>query len=39
VLKESDSDVQKNMETYKNPNLPLKTGLTEGIVGFIKSIK
>lgn len=39
VLKECDSDVQKNMETYKNQTLPLKPGLIEEIVGFIKSIK
>ena len=39
VLKESDSDLQKNMATYRNPDLPLKAGLTEGIVGFIKAIK
>ncbi len=39
VLKECDSDVGKNMSTYKNPNLPLKPGLTEEIVDFIKNIK
>ncbi len=39
VLKECDSDVQLNMETYKNPALPLKAGLVEDIVGFINSIK
>lgn len=39
VFKESDSDVTQNMDTYKNPELPLKTGLTEGIVDFIKKIK
>jgi len=36
VLKESDSDIQKNMATYRNPDLPLKTGLTDDIVNFIK---
>ena len=39
VLKESDLDQQKNMETYKNPDLKLKSGLTEELVCFIKAIK
>lgn len=39
VLKESDTDVQRNMATYRNPDLPLKTGLTEDIVNFIKTVK
>lgn len=39
VLKESDSDIQKNMATYRNPDLPLKTGLTDGIIDFIKTKK
>ena len=39
VLKESDSDPQKNMVTYNNPALPLKSGLIEEIVSFIKAIK
>lgn len=39
VLKESDQDQQKNMETYKNPDLKLKSGLTEELVSFIKEIK
>ncbi|MDD4031711.1 MAG: hypothetical protein PHS48_00525 [Bacteroidales bacterium] len=39
VLKESDTDVQKNMATYTNPELPLKTGLTDEIVFFIKTVK
>ena len=39
VLKESDSDVQKNMATYRNPDLPLKDGLTDEIVNFIKTKK
>lgn len=39
VLKESDSDVQNNMATYQNPDIPLKTGLTDEVVDFIKSIK
>ncbi len=37
VLKESDADVQKNMATYRNPDLPLKAGLVDGIVDFIKA--
>jgi uncharacterized protein len=39
VLKESDSDMQKNMATYRNPELPLKAGLTDDIVNFIKTKK
>ncbi len=39
VLKESDSDIQKNMATYRNPDLPLKGELTTDIVNFIKAIK
>jgi alpha-beta hydrolase superfamily lysophospholipase len=39
VLKNSDSDLQKNMETYRNPDLPLKAELTAGIVDFVKGIK
>jgi len=39
VLKESDSDLQKNMATYNNPALPLKSGLTEEIISFTKAIK
>ncbi len=39
VLKESDLDQQKNMATYTNPVLPLKSGLTEELVSFIKAIK
>jgi uncharacterized protein len=36
VLKESDSDIKKNMATYTDPGLPLKSGLTDYIVDFIK---
>ncbi|MBK8944316.1 MAG: alpha/beta hydrolase [Ignavibacteriae bacterium] len=36
VLKESEMDLQKNMQTYSNPELPLKDGLIESIVEFIK---
>lgn len=39
VLKEADSDVRINMATYSNPDLPLKTGLIESIVDFIKTGK
>jgi hypothetical protein len=39
VLKESDSDIQKNMATYRNSDLPLKAGLTDDIVNFIKTKK
>ncbi len=37
VLKESDSNVQRNVETYANPDLPLKVGLTDAIVNFIRT--
>lgn len=39
IMKESDIDVQKNVATYKNPELPLKAGLIEEIVNFIKTSK
>jgi fermentation-respiration switch protein FrsA (DUF1100 family) len=39
VLKESSSDPQANTATYKNPDLPLKSGLMEEIVKFVKSVK
>jgi len=39
ILKESVSDRQKNLATYTDPGLPLKSGLVEGIVSFIKSGK
>jgi len=39
VLKESDSDLQKNMATYRNPDLPLKQGLVDNLVNFVKSLK
>jgi len=35
VLKDCDSDIQKNMSTYKNPDLPLKTELVDALVDFI----
>ena len=39
VLKESGADIQKNIATYNNPNLPLKIGLTDEIINFIKNKK
>ena len=36
VLKEADSNVQQNRATYANPALPLKEGLTDELVSFIK---
>lgn len=39
VLKEAEGDVQKNMATYNNPALPLKAGLMDGIIQFIKTRK
>jgi uncharacterized protein len=35
VLKEADSDIQKNMATYTNSGLPLKNGLIESLTEFI----
>ncbi|MCB0743716.1 MAG: alpha/beta hydrolase, partial [Ignavibacteriae bacterium] len=36
ILKETDMDNQKNIATYSNPELPLKDGLIDLIVEFIK---
>lgn len=36
ILKESVADIQKNIETYSNPELPLKPELSEVILKFIK---
>ncbi|MCB9220174.1 MAG: alpha/beta hydrolase [Ignavibacteriales bacterium] len=36
ILKEADMDRQRNIETYSNPELPLKDGLIDLIVEFIK---
>lgn len=35
IMKESDTDIQKNMATYRNPDLPLISGLVDVIVDFI----
>nr|WP_321413094.1 alpha/beta fold hydrolase [uncultured Allomuricauda sp.] len=37
ILKEAEMDRIKNIETYSNPDLPLKDGLIEAIVDFIKN--
>lgn len=39
VMKEAGTDLQKNMATYNNPDLPLKEGLADDIVNFINHIK
>lgn len=39
VVKECGSDLQKNVATYNNPDLPLKAGLVDEIVSFIKNHK
>lgn len=39
VLKEAPADKEKNAETYKDPNLPLKPELITGVVGFINKLK
>ena len=35
ILKEADADRQKNIQTYTNPDLPLKDGLIKSIAEFI----
>ena len=35
ILKPSEIEMQKNMQTYSNPNLPLKEGLIEAIIEFL----
>lgn len=39
VLKESTGDVQTNLATYTNPALPLKAGLSNQIIDFIKELR
>jgi len=39
IFKESNADVIDNLATYKNPTLPLKTGLMDDIVKFINTNK
>jgi uncharacterized protein len=39
ILKESVADFQTNVATYQKPDLPLKEGLAEDIIGFIKAVK
>jgi pimeloyl-ACP methyl ester carboxylesterase len=39
ILKEAPVDTDKNLETYKDPNLPLKSELVTDIVGFINKLK
>jgi hypothetical protein len=39
ILKEAEADRQKNLATYSDPELPLKQGLVEEIVKFIKIAK
>ncbi|MFN8206034.1 MAG: alpha/beta fold hydrolase [Bacteroidales bacterium] len=36
ILKEAGEDPKTNLETYKNPDLPLKAGLTATITDFIR---
>lgn len=36
IMKESESDQQKNFATYNNPDLPLKSGLVDEIILFMK---
>jgi pimeloyl-ACP methyl ester carboxylesterase len=39
ILKEAEADRQKNIATYNMPDLPLKQGLTEALISFIKGTK
>ena len=39
VLKDVDANVQTNLATYSNPMLPLKSGLVENLVDFVKNGK
>ena len=39
VLKESDAEIQNNMATYTNADLPLKSGLVDEIVNFTEAQK
>jgi uncharacterized protein len=36
ILKEAGEDPKTNLETYKDPSLPLKAGLAETIIDFIR---
>ncbi len=36
ILKESELDRQKNLQTYNQPDLPLKSGLIDIIISFVK---
>ncbi|MDP4267865.1 MAG: alpha/beta hydrolase, partial [Bacteroidota bacterium] len=36
IMKECDADLNKNYETYNKPDLPLKSGLVDGILDFVK---
>ncbi|PWD99699.1 alpha/beta hydrolase [Marinilabilia rubra] len=36
ILKDAEADRQKNIQTYNNPDLPLKEGLIESLAEFIK---
>ncbi|GAB3908076.1 alpha/beta fold hydrolase [Mucilaginibacter boryungensis] len=39
VLKDAPADKDKNLETYKDPNLPIKPELVTNIVAFINKLK
>jgi pimeloyl-ACP methyl ester carboxylesterase len=38
ILKDAPADREKNIATYKDPNLPLNTEMVTGIVDFIKKL-
>jgi hypothetical protein len=39
VLKDAPADKDKNMETYTQPDLPIKPELVTGVVDFINKLK
>jgi pimeloyl-ACP methyl ester carboxylesterase len=39
IMKQAEADRQNNIATYSNPELPLKQGLVEELVSFIKNKK
>ena len=38
ILKDADNDRMKNLQTYNQPDLPIKRELVEVIVGFVRSV-
>ena len=38
IFKEADIDRMKNLQTYNQPDLPIKRELVEVIIGFVRSV-